>query len=265
MTMAVTRAFVKYEGLGNDFIVVEAGDVAVAEAVALCDRHFGVGADGVLMVTPAEGARARMTVRNADGSSPEMCGNGLRCVALHLALADGKTEVSYRIVTDAGVKTAHVTRRTDDTADVRVDMGSVRALGRRIVRTKLGDFDVEIGDAGNPHAILFGDYDRADVDRIGPVLATHPDFPRGTNVEFCRIDDGVVDTVVWERGVGVTLACGTGACAVGVVAKKLGRVSGKAITVALPGGRLIIEPGDDSTPTWMTGPARRVFSGRVSG
>lgn len=269
MTIAVTptdpqpRDFVKYEGLGNDFLVVDAGDVTVEEAVALCDRHFGVGGDGVLMVTATDGTRARMTVRNADGSSPEMCGNGLRCVALHLALADGKSEVSYRIMTDAGIKTAYVTRRTDDVGDVRVDMGPVRALGRRIVRTALGDFDVEIGDAGNPHAILFGNYDRADVDRIGPVLATHADFPRGTNVEFCRVDGGVIETIVWERGVGVTLACGTGACAVAVVAKKVGRVSGSAITVALPGGRLVIEPGDDTAPTWMTGPARRVFSGRV--
>ncbi|CAN5117781.1 diaminopimelate epimerase [soil metagenome] len=259
------RTFVKYEGLGNDFLVVDAGDVSAAEAMRLCDRHFGVGGDGVLMVTAEVGARARMTVRNADGSSPEMCGNGLRCVALHLALVDGQADVTYAIATDAGVKTAHVTRRGEsDSADVRVDMGIVRALGKRLVKTTAGDFEIEIGDAGNPHAILFGEYTRADVDRLGPILATHPDFPRGTNVEFCNLRHGEIETVVWERGVGITLACGTGACAVAVVAKTRGLVAAdQSVTVALPGGRLVIEPGTETTSTWMTGPARRVFAGEV--
>lgn len=258
------RAFVKYEGLGNDFLVVDAGDVSVDEAVRLCDRHFGVGGDGVLMVTPEPGLRGRMRVRNADGSSPEMCGNGLRCVALHLALADGATETSYRIATDAGEKTAFVTRRGDQ-AEIRVDMGVVRALGKKTIRTSAGEHVVELGDAGNPHAILFGSYTRADVDRLGPILATHPDFPHGTNVEFCSLTGGVIETIVWERGVGVTLACGTGACAVAVVARANGLVGEGPVTVALPGGRLVIEPGVDGAPTWMTGPARRVFSGVVRG
>jgi diaminopimelate epimerase len=254
---------VKYEGLGNDFLVVDAGDVAASEATDLCDRHFGVGGDGVLMVTPErDGVRARMKVRNADGSSPEMCGNGLRCVALHLALTDGASEAKYRIATDAGEKTAFVTRR-EHGAEVRVDMGIVRALGPKTVATPEGPITLELGDAGNPHAILFGAYTRADVDRLGPVLATHPDFPAGTNVEFCTLRDGVIDTVVWERGVGVTLACGTGACAVAVVARAKGLVPDGPVTVALPGGRLVIEPGDERTPTWMTGPARRVFAGTV--
>ncbi len=212
------RRFVKYEGLGNDFLVVDVGDVSSEEAVRLCDRHFGVGGDGVLMVTAAPGVRAKMTVRNADGSSPEMCGNGLRCVALHLALADGLTSAEYQLGTDAGIKRAFVTREGDK-AEIRVDMGSVRALGRRTLATPLGTFEVELGDAGNPHAILFGEFDRATVDRVGPLLATHPEFPHGTNVEFCTLRDRVIETIVWERGVGVTLACGTGACAVAVVAR----------------------------------------------
>ncbi len=254
----------KYEGLGNDFLVVDATDVAAEEAMRLCDRHFGVGGDGVLMVGPGSGdVRASMKVRNADGSTPEMCGNGLRCVALHLALLDGAAEAKYRIATDAGDKTAFVTRR-GDRADIRVDMGIVRALGPKTIATELGPITVELGDAGNPHAILFREYTRADVDRIGPVLATHPEFPAATNVELCRIVGGVIETVVWERGVGVTLACGTGACAVAVVARAKGLVPDGPVTIALPGGRLTIEPGDDRTPTWMTGPARRVFTGTVT-
>ena len=256
------RRFIKYEGLGNDFLVVDASDVSADEAVRLCDRHFGVGGDGVLMVTPAPDARARMVVRNADGSSPEMCGNGLRCVALHLAMVDGAERATYRIVTDAGVKVAHVTRH-GDRADVRVDMGSVRSLGKKRVKTSAGDVEVELGDAGNPHAILFGEYTRADVDRLGPALATHPEFPQGTNVEFCALKPGVIETIVWERGVGVTLACGTGACAVAVVARATGKVGDGPIEVGLPGGRLVIEPGREGEPTWMTGPARRVFEGAL--
>jgi diaminopimelate epimerase len=262
------RSFAKYEGLGNDFLVIDAiTDDAVSpeEAARLCDRHFGVGGDGVLLVLPPRDPAhtARMKVLNADGSVPEMCGNGLRCVALHVALSGRLADGPMNLETDAGLRPATLSREGAK-ASVRVDMGVVRFLGMRKVATSIGDVEVALGDAGNPHAILFGDYAPADVRRLGPELATHAAFPDGTNVEFCRVTDEAIEVVVWERGVGLTLACGTGACAVAVVACATGRwKSPAAVPVRLPGGTLLVEPGVGQASTWMTGPARRVFEGRL--
>jgi len=261
------RGFAKYEGLGNDFLVIDATTedaVSAEEAARLCDRHFGVGGDGVLLVLPPRDPAhtARMKVVNADGSIPEMCGNGLRCVALHVALEGRLPDGLLSFETDAGLRPAEVHRQGGH-ASVRVDMGVVRHLGARTVATPAGDVEVALGDAGNPHAILFGDFSPADVDRLGPLLATHEAFPGGTNVEFCRVTADAIDVVVWERGVGRTLACGTGACAVAVVACATGRWKDPArVPVRLPGGTLLVEPGTASGATWMTGPARRVFEGR---
>ena len=253
----MTRRFAKYEGLGNDFVVIEGepDGVSKGDAVRLCDRRLGVGADGVLVVSSGD----RMRVINADGSVPEMCGNGIRCVALHLALARGIDRGTFVIETDAGSRSCEIVRN-GDRASVRVDMGNVRFVGEREVDgTKL-----LIGDAGNPHAIMFfgmfGEFASADIDALGPRLATHPAFPAGTNVEFARVKDGGIDLIVWERGVGRTLACGTGACATAVVALAKGLVRGPRVRVTLPGGDLEIEPGE---PTFMTGPARLVFHGEV--
>ena len=262
------RGFAKYEGLGNDCLVIDATTedaVSAEDAARLCDRHFGVGGDGVLLVLPPRDPShtARMKVLNADGSVPEMCGNGLRCVALHVALEGRLPDGPLTFETDAGLRPAEL-RREGATAHVRVDMGVVRFLGTRTLATPLGDVEVLLGVAGNPHAILFGDYASADVDRLGPVLATHAAFPEGTNVEFCRVTADAIEVVVWERGVGRTLACGTGACAVAVVACATGRWKDVArVPVRLPGGTLLVEPGLGEASTWMTGPARRVFEGRL--
>ena len=217
--------FHKYEGLGNDFILVELpyqGMLSTAElpracdrhfAVRACDRHFGIGADGVLVVLPpADVANdARLRIVNADGTVPEMCGNGIRCVAVHLARARGMGEGVLRIETDAGLRACEV----DDTARqglVSVDMGTVRVLGERAVDVEGQSVTVTLADAGNPHAVLVGSFARADVERLGARLATHPAFPGGINAEFAAVaKDGAIDVVVWERGVGITLACGTGA------------------------------------------------------
>jgi diaminopimelate epimerase len=265
-----TIRFHKYEGLGNDFVVVELADereLPSARAAALCDRRYGVGADGVLLVLPsrAEGCDARMRVINADGSISEMCGNGVRCVALHLARAGGKptgaTE-TVRIDTDAGTCACSVEDAKGE-GIVTADMGVVRVLGERIVDVDGERVRLDLADAGNPHAILFGAFDRAEVERLGPRLATHPDFPRGTNVEFARVESGGIDLVVWERGVGVTLACGTGACATAAVACAGGVMPlGVPIAVRLPGGRLDVTIHEDGRVT-MRGPARHVFSGVV--
>lgn len=261
-------AFRKYEGLGNDFIVVDAvdeGALPASRAPALCDRRFGVGGDGVLLVLPpvsAEGA-ARMRVVNADGSVPEMCGNGVRCVALHVARARGLREGALVIDTDAGPCRCAITDRGDD-AQVTVDMGVVRVLGDHHLDVAGCPVTLTAADAGNPHAILFGDFSKGEIERLGPVLSVHPLFERGTNVEFARVSgrgaDGI-DLVVWERGVGLTLACGTGACATAAVACAKGLAPpGSPLAVRLPGGRLDVTVGPDSRVT-MRGPARHVYSG----
>ncbi len=258
--------FSKYEGLGNDFIVIEAASsdaLSPERVVALCDRRFGVGADGVLLVLRGEGAEdARMRVLNADGSVPEMCGNGLRCVALHLARAGRVEAVSLVIGTDAGPRACEVLR-AGEAAQVSVDMGEVRSLGAVTLDVDGAPLPLHLADAGNPHAIAFGVFTQADVARIGPLVERHSTFPRGTNVEFACVHNAYIDLVVWERGVGVTLACGTGACATARVARGLGLVPASGeLTVRLPGGTLRVDPREDG-PTRMVGPARYVFGGDV--
>lgn len=255
MTPPRPLSFNKYEGAGNDFIVIDAeSDAAVSpsDARALCDRHFGVGADGVLLVLPPTlpGSLATMLVLNADGSVPEMCGNGLRCVAAHLASRASLHE--FTVDTGAGAKACIV-----HGAGVTIDMGSATVRGERAL---LGQ-DLVLVETGNPHAIAFGAFGPSEVQRLGPQLAQHEAFPAGTNVEFARMTDHGIDLVVWERGVGLTLACGTGAVATVAAAMSKGLVpSGAPVSVRLPGGTLVIEQ-DASGTMRMTGPARKVFSG----
>jgi diaminopimelate epimerase len=259
--------FFKYEGLGNDFVVIEAADeraVSSERASSICDRRFGVGADGVLLVLPPRKADCdvRMRVINADGSVPEMCGNGVRCVAVHVARARGLREGTVRVDTDAGESVCAIEDATGE-GIVTVDMGVIRLFGDRSIDIDGKRIVVTVADAGNPHAVLFGAFARGDVDHLGPRLATHPDFPRGTNVEFSHIAGDGIDLIVWERGVGITLACGTGACATAAVACAKGLAPrGAPIAVRLPGGRLDITI-DQAGRAIMRGPARFVFSGAL--
>jgi diaminopimelate epimerase len=263
-------AFEKYEGLGNDFIVLDlerTGDFDVRAARLLCDRRFGIGADGVLLVLPPsqESAVARMVVFNADGSVPEMCGNGLRCVALHVARARSSADVEFTVETDSGPRACAVSYKSPAEASVRVDMGAVRLLeGRQLVLD--GErLDVAIVDAGNPHAVVFRADPRRDIDRLGPQIAGHPSFPRGTNVELVAPRDDELEVLVWERGVGRTLACGTGACAVVAIACARGLVPARIpVPVRLPGGLLSVSHDPETQRTELEGPARLVFRGEVA-
>jgi diaminopimelate epimerase len=258
--------FDKYEGLGNDFIVVDTTrDDAVPAAMArrLCDRHFGIGADGVLLVLPprAPGCDARMRVVNADGSIPEMCGNGIRCVALRLARGRGIRNGKLVIETDAGPRACVV----EDDASVTVDMGVVRVTGDRTVDIDGHPVLFTLADAGNPHAVTFGTFTRAEAERLGPRVATHGSFPAGTNVELARVASDGIDLVVWERGVGITMACGTGACATLAVACEKGLAPrGRATRMRLPGGVLEVTLDADGRAR-MRGPAHHVFTGRTAG
>jgi diaminopimelate epimerase len=260
--------FTKYEGLGNDFIVVDE-EVPRDEAIALCDRHLGVGADGVL-ITGIDESGPFMRVINADGSTPQMCGNGLRCVALHLAsrVDDGEFDVA----TDAG---SHRCEVLED-GRVRVEM-AVPSLSPADLPV---ESESEVIDApwdvdgkehrvtcvsmGNPHVVLFGvGEERA---ALGPRLESDPRFPERVNVGFADMaGPSEMKLAVYERGVGWTRACGTGACAAAVAAVETGRAERqRSIEVELPGGVLEIVVRERGKRISMTGPARRVFAGTVS-
>jgi diaminopimelate epimerase len=264
--------FHKYEGLGNDFVLVEAereDAVSPELARALCDRRLGVGADGVLLLLPptSSGAQARMKVLNADGSVPEMCGNGLRCAVLHLARSRKQEAGEVTFDTGAGLRPCTIEDHLGRGL-VTVDMGVVKVTGD--VHLDVGDagasdvWELSLADAGNPHAITTRPASRAVIDTVGPRIATHPRFAAGTNVEFAVFRRGEVELVVWERGVGITHACGTGACATVAVGVARGLVEvGEEISVHLPGGVLAVTIQKDGRAI-MRGPARHVFSGQVS-
>jgi diaminopimelate epimerase len=268
MTEPTPLRFNKYQGLGNDFLIVDASSELALDATQvrqLCDRHFGVGGDGVLLVTPPKslGARATMVVINADGSRPEMCGNGLRCVALHLALQDRASGVSFIVDTDAGPRLVAV-ERSERSGSVSVSMGRGRPDGEMRYAVGTETLYFSLISMGNPHAVSFDTgFDERVLDQIGPALSAQ--FPAGTNVELVTTrGEHALDVIVWERGVGRTLACGTGACAVVVAAARQGRVPfDTEIEVTLPGGPLHITVSRETLDVTMRGPAKRVFAGEV--
>lgn len=245
--------FEKWQGLGNDFILVDQ-EVSVAQARALCDRRRGVGGDGVLLIDPAE---PRMVVLNADGSRPEMCGNGLRCVAGWL-VERGHAEARVALHTDAGVRTCEMQRFCPGRYEVRAFMGHARTTGelvhagRRFARV----------DVGNPHAVCFDALAEGEAASLGP--AVEAAVEGGVNVELVQVrPDGGFDIRVFERGVGWTDACGTGACAVAHAAVEAGLAKrDMVIGTHLPGGRLDIEIAAEGV--YMRGPAERVFVGEVT-
>lgn len=265
--MADSLRFDKYEGLGNDFIVVDAEAPLAEERVSrLCDRHFGIGADGVLVVSRplTAGARATMTVQNADGSRPEMCGNGLRCVALHLAIADGLDAAEYVVDTDAGPRRCVLERR-GGVASVSTEMGPGEPETGCTAELDGKQFSFVRVSMGNPHAIsLAGMLDPAAVDRLGPLVSGG--IEGGSNVEFVS-ESGPTsfDVIVWERGVGRTLACGTGAAATAVALACAGRAPfGQPLQIRLPGGPLEVSVTEGTLEVSLRGPARRVFSGELA-
>jgi diaminopimelate epimerase len=274
--------FAKYHGTGNDFVMIEDLDDEVtlnAGLVAgLCDRHLGVGADGVIRIAPAPRADFFMDYWNADGDVAEMCGNGIRCLAKYVfdrGLTD-RTELD--VGTRDGTKHLVLAVDGDRVATVRVDMGRPSFHRKAIPMAGPPDetfVDQPFHDAGppgyratavsmgNPHLVLFGaeDLDSIDLSLVGPRVEHHPDFPDRTNVEFVRVDDGVVEVRVWERGSGATMACGTGACASLVAASLSGR-SGRQAVVRFPGGDLEVEWAADDR-VYLTGPATPVFDGHL--
>jgi diaminopimelate epimerase len=272
--------FTKMHGLGNDYVYVNLfdqpppADIA-ATARAVSDRHFGIGADGLILIAPSERADARMRMFNMDGSEGEMCGNGVRCVAKYIHDHGIAPKPRVTIETGRGVLTLDLTVEGGKVQQVRVDMGTPILEADRIPTTLPGnpvvDAPLEIDgqilrvtavSMGNPHAVVYvDDVKTFPVERIGPILETHPTFPRRVNVHFATVNGpGEVTMRTWERGSGITLACGTGACAVCVAGVLTGR-TGRTLLAHLPGGDLTLEwPADDAS-VFMTGPATEVFSG----
>lgn len=271
--------FWKYQGIGNDFILLDgtAGDLEIDTEWCrrACDRHYGIGADGVLYVMPGEGTDITMRIINADGSEAEMCGNGIRCVAKYAADHEVVPGDSMTIHTLAGDLGAKVFRGDDGLVrTVRINMGAPILDGRTVPVDYDGRFIDQPFDAdgipiranavsmGNPHFITFTPLDDTTVDRLGPILERHPFFPRKTNVEFCRVEDGKIYIRVYERGAAWTLACGTGACATTTAAALNGLVPfGTPVDVHLPGGWLRITVDKDLGYVLMEGPAELVFTG----
>jgi len=271
-------AFSKYEGTANDFVVVDRAslgdlDLSTDEAVALCDRHRGIGADGVILVDWRAGAdRGSMRVINSDGSVPEMCGNGLRCVVAHF-VRTGRVDGPELVVdTDAGPHHCIVSREGDELfVEVAMRVPSLAPSDVPVVSlAPLRDSEFVVDghtlhitavSMGNPHAVVFDDVG-ANRAELGPLVARDPRFPASVNVGFARQRDEGLELFVFERGAGWTQACGTGACAAVVAAVETGRVPrGTTVPVALPGGTLDITVGAPDAAVRMRGPARFVFEG----
>ncbi|MEM8780145.1 MAG: diaminopimelate epimerase [Cyanobacteria bacterium P01_G01_bin.49] len=277
----MTVNFTKYHGLGNDFILIDNRSsstplVSPEQAIQMCDRHFGIGADGVIFALPGDKeSDYTMRIFNSDGSEPQMCGNGIRCLAHFIAeLEDNKTVgKTYRIQTLAGI----MIPRLEAEGQVRVDMGNPFLLAKEIPTTlvkadeKVINQPLEVAgqswlvtcvSMGNPHCITFVDkVAKIELEKIGPQFEHHSVFPERTNTEFIEVvQPDYLKMRVWERGAGITLACGTGACA-SVVAGVLTGNCDRLCTVELPGGCLTIEWSQETGRVYMTGPTKVVFTG----
>lgn len=271
--------FTKMQGIGNDYVYINCFDEVVENpsklAVAISDRHYGVGSDGLILIMPSEVADVKMRIFNADGSEAQMCGNGIRCVAKYSYACDLKKCEKITIETLAGIKTAMLTLTDDTVSRVKVEMGTPLLLRNEI--PMVGKNEIVINEPlhldnssinitcvsmGNPHCISFwDDVDSLALESIGKAIENHDVFPQRINAHFVQIiSSNKIKMRTWERGSGETLACGTGAIA-SCVASVLNKKTERSITVCLPGGDLLTEWTEDNK-TYMTGPAEFVFTGQ---
>ncbi|QSQ14330.1 diaminopimelate epimerase [Myxococcus landrumensis] len=278
--MDVRERIFKYQGLGNDFVVLDRRrsgvDIDAATSRWMCDRRLGIGADGVLALLPSEQGLARMVVHNADGSIAEMCGNGLRCAVKYLVDHSGEHPGRLEVETGAGVLTCVPGYGDGGVVAVDISMGPARlvapnlpsgATGRPFLDSPLQgypDLRASAVSMGNPHLVLL-DRPLEDAAKLGPELERHPAFKDRTNVEFVRVEPDGLTVVVWERGCGLTQACGTGACASAVAAVLAGRLPADTwLRVTLPGGDLGIRVPADLSDIRLRGPVAFVFEGVVA-
>jgi len=280
--------FTKMQGAGNDFILVETHDMQrdwSQVAAAMCDRHYGIGADGLLLLLPSDVADFRMRIFNSDGSEAEACGNGLRCLvkySVDRGLADsGAQEILVETV--AGVREARISKVVGEVTKVQTAMGKpefeekdipvaieegegnvvdIKSMMTYSITIDGRELQLSLVSMGNPHAVYFCQHPVSDfpLSQLGPKVAQHKIFPKGANFEVARVvNRQQIEARVWERGVGETLACGSGACAIIVAAQLHGYIDNNA-DIKLPGGILEVE-WDGSGEVFLSGPAETVFSG----
>ncbi|UNK20238.1 diaminopimelate epimerase [Paenibacillus sp. N3/727] len=274
--------FTKMHGLGNDFIIVYGEKdlpINAAElAVKWCNRFFGIGADGLVYILPSDKADFKMRIMNSDGSEAEQCGNAIRCVARYVydhGYADGNEVVIETL--GAGVQKVNLKMDGNQVRSVRVDMGEPILEGLKVPTTldhnPVVNHPIEVDgrqfsftavSMGNPHCVIYvDDAVHFDLSVWGPKLEVHPFFPKKINVEIATVKArDYVDMRVWERGVGPTLACGTGACAT-LVASVLSGKTDRAAVISLKGGDLFIEWDKADNHVYMTGPAEMVYEGEI--
>ena len=271
--------FTKMEGCGNDYVYVNGFEEKIDNpnevAIAVSDRHFGIGSDGLIIINPSEVADFKMCMYNADGSEGKMCGNGIRCVAKYVYDFNLTDKDVITVETLSGIKTLKLNVENGKVKTVRVNMGAPilecdkvpvkyddEKMINKPVKVDGKTFNITCVSMGNPHAVTFiNDTDNLEIEKIGPKFENNDIFPDKVNTEFIQIiDKKTVKMRVWERGSGETFACGTGACA-SVVASVLNRLTENKVTVKLLGGELEIEYNQDENTVYMTGPARVVFTG----
>jgi len=279
--------FVKMEGIGNDFVILDDRQGEIKDYISypelskkLCSRHFGIGADGIILILNPDSADFDIKYRiyNSDGSEAQMCGNGIRCYAKYLYESKILAKKIMKVDTKAGLFIPEViTDDNDKVQSVKVDMGEpllscvdipFKSQNEQAIEENLmvGDQEYTITAVfmGNPHAVLFvDDVENVDLEKIGPMIETHERFPDKTNVEFIEVvNDQELKMKVWERGAGRTLACGTGACGSLIAANVTGRTGDKA-NVHLDGGDLEIYWDKSTNHIFKTGPATLVFEGKI--
>lgn len=271
--------FTKMEGCGNDYVYVNGFEEKIDNpnevAIAVSDRHFGIGSDGLIIINPSEVADFKMCMYNADGSEGKMCGNGIRCVAKYVYDFNLTDKEVITVETLSGIKTLKLNVENGKVKTVRVNMGAPilecdkvpvkyddEKMINKPVKVDGKTFNITCVSMGNPHAVTFiNDTDNLEIEKIGPKFENNEIFPDKVNTEFIQIiDKNTLKMRVWERGSGETFACGTGACA-SVVASVLNGLTENKVTVKLLGGDLEIEYNQDENTVYMTGPARVVFTG----
>lgn len=273
--------FTKMHGCGNDYVYVNGFTEKVADkpkaVVALSDRHFGIGSDGVIFINPSEQADFEMEMYNADGTRAEMCGNGIRCVGKYVYDHGMTDKTSITVESFGKVKYLDLTVENGKVVKVKVNMGKPELTAKEVpvvseneqvideeIIVKGKSYRMTCVSMGNPHAVVFmDDVEHLAIEEIGPYFENHERFPNRTNTEFVQvIDDGHVKMRVWERGTGETLACGTGCCAT-AVACVLNHLTGEHVTVQVLGGEIEIYWDQKENLVYMTGPAVTVFEGET--
>lgn len=273
--------FTKWQGVGNDFIIPDELDFAVAGGIKdfaqeICDRHFGVGADGLCLLETTDKADIRMRLINADGSEAEMCGNLIRCVARHLYETGFINKTKMSVETLAGIMLPEVIVEQGEVVKIKVDMGVPKTnYGEIPIKGNPSDKAINVSltvngkefigtgvSMGNPHFVIYvDDIKSIDIEKMGPLLETHEMFPAKANIEFVQvINKNQIRMRVWERGAGITLACGTGACASTVAGVLNDKIEPK-VEVLLDGGSLFIEWDKKGEHIYMSGSAVKVFAG----